>query len=91
MSSPALRVGAPRPPTPQAGHLNVARRAALEALAPSVSCVPQDAGKQGAPRLRISGNSSGLISSNLQSENAQLRSVALCFLLLCPAVEVVRL
>lgn len=52
--SPLLLVGAPRPrPTPeQAGHLNVARRPALEAPT-VVSCVPQDAGKQGAPRLGI--------------------------------------
>ena len=52
--SPLLLGGAPRPrPTPQqAGHLNVARRPALEAPT-VVSCVPQDAGKQGAPRLRI--------------------------------------
>ena len=31
----------------------MARRAALEAPTTVVSCVPQDAGKQGAPRLRI--------------------------------------
>ena len=83
MSSPALQGGAPRPPTPQAGHLNKARRPEPPSK-PSPSPASYRTQESIGGVVVDSDNRSGFRFSSFSS------SVG-CFLPLCRAVEVVRL